>query len=162
VRGIHDLEMRQQFLSASVVSCRWSMMWSRISAGRRGFDVVVHSVDRFWNRSARSLARVVRNPQFRPTSPAPKTLKTSPTLLQLTSTARKGYIYGSMGQMEGSSYSVAGLVRPPCGPGRRALLNRFTSFRIQDPLPNSHTSSPDFRWPRTVLTISPVFLRHAA
>ena len=108
------------------------MMWSRISAGRRGFDIMVHSVDRFWKRGARSLVWAVRNPQFRPTSPAPETLQTSPTLLQLTPTARKGCIYGSVDQMEGSSCSVAGPVRPPlCLCGRLALLNRFTSFRIQ-------------------------------
>ena len=43
VRGSQDLETRQQLLSASIVSCRWSMMWSSSSAGRRGggIDIVV-------------------------------------------------------------------------------------------------------------------------
>ena len=41
VRGTHDLETRQHFFSVSGVSCMTSMMWSRISGGRYGFDIKV-------------------------------------------------------------------------------------------------------------------------
>ena len=51
VRGIHDSETRQKFLSACFVSCGKSTMPSSVSAGRRGFGIVVsvHKLYRlFW------------------------------------------------------------------------------------------------------------------
>ena len=41
VHRIHDFETRQQFLSASSVPHRLSMMWSNVSGGRQGFAMVV-------------------------------------------------------------------------------------------------------------------------
>ena len=41
MRGIHDLETRQQVLSVFVSPCRKSTIWSSSSAGRSGFDVTV-------------------------------------------------------------------------------------------------------------------------
>ena len=39
--GTHDLATTQQFRSASGLSCDLSMMWSRISGGKDGFDIAV-------------------------------------------------------------------------------------------------------------------------
>ena len=41
VRGTHDIETRQQVLSASRLSCKKSVMQSSISVGSWGSDIVV-------------------------------------------------------------------------------------------------------------------------
>ena len=45
-RGIHDLATRQQFLSASLLSCRRSTTSSSNSARRHGHDMVVGKLER--------------------------------------------------------------------------------------------------------------------
>jgi hypothetical protein len=57
VRGIHDLEMRQQALSVSSSSHRWSTMRSRISGGK-GHDMLVSG------RVRQGVLRVVVPPKF--------------------------------------------------------------------------------------------------
>jgi len=56
VRRIHDLETRQQFLSACFVSCRRSTMASNIPAGRWGSSMMI-SVHKLHRRFALALDR---------------------------------------------------------------------------------------------------------
>jgi len=61
-RGTHDFETRQHCLSVPGLSWRRSTMWSSISGGRWGFDIVVWVKPPFWRSSPTTAISIDRPP----------------------------------------------------------------------------------------------------